>query len=251
MDDTALLKRRLTDAANRAYTQNIYCYTNFLSVSELAVYHGMKKELSFIASETFGGAPSCERQLIRFGCEQELGYTESVPIDVVCVTPLADKFAENLSHRDYLGAVLNLGIDRSLIGDIAINGHVGYIYCLSRIAAFVADNLHTVKHTHVKCHITSLPQQATAPVLEEFAVIAASERADAVAAALCKLSRNAVTELFRSGKVFLNGICCQNHSVRLKPGDILVIRGMGKYIYEGLGNETRKGRVYIRLKKYV
>lgn len=251
MDDTTLLKRKIMDTANRAYSQNIYCYTNFLSISELSIYHSMQKELSFITSKTFGGSSASERQVIQFGSEKDFGYEDTFPIDTLCVTPLVPKFAESLNHRDYLGAILNLGIDRSLIGDIVIKDHTAYIFCINHITDFIIENLTKIKHTNVKCSIYTSQVDELAPSFDNIEIIAASPRIDAVVAALTKLSRSKVIELFTSGRIYVNSLCCQNHSAQLKSGDILVIRGLGKYIYEGSGSETRKGRVYVQLKKYV
>lgn len=251
MDETTLLKRKIMDAADKAYTQNIYTYTNFLSLSELDIYCQMAKELSFIHHESFGGSPACERQVIQFGAKEELGYEGTYPIDLLCISPLIEKFAEPLTHRDYLGALLNLGIERSLIGDIIIREHLAYVFCINHISDFLCANLTTVKHTHVTCEMSTMQLDNIAPSLQPIEVIAASLRLDAVTASLTKLSRSNVLALFREKKIFVNGRCMENNSSQLKPGDILVIRGSGKYICEGGGTKTRKGRVYIRLQKYV
>lgn len=251
MDEITLLKRKLLDTANRAYNQNIYTYTTFLSMSELSIYQSMKKELSFIHSETYGGFDAAERAVVQFGDSRELGYEGIYPIDVICVKPLVPKFSENLTHRDYLGAILNLGIERNLIGDIITDNQNGYIFCLNRISSFIIQNLTTIRHTHVQCSIGTPPEDILRPKLEAIEVIAASARIDAVVAALTRQSRSLVIEQFKAGKIYVNSFCCQNHSAQLKEGDILVIRHNGKFIYEGCGKETRKGRVYVHLQKYV
>lgn len=251
MDDVTLLKRKLTDTANRAYSQGIYAYSAFMSISELAIYKSMSKELNFIKSDTFGGYAAAERQVIRFGSADEYGYEGTYPLDVIKVEPLIAKFAQELTHRDFLGAILNLGIDRSLIGDILIRNNTAFVFCLNRISEFIIDNLTTIKHTHIKCTITEAPDEILVPRFEELEIIAASPRIDAVVASLTKMSRSAVVELFKAGKIFVNSFCCQNHSAQLKEGDILVIRHVGKFIYDGAGNETRKGRVYVHMRKYV
>lgn len=251
MDEDLLLKRKITDAANKAYRQNIYTYTNFLSISELDTYHRILPELSFIHSEAFGGSPACERQIVRFGSAKEFGYEETYPIDCIKVSPLISKFADQLSHRDFLGAILNLGIDRSLIGDIIIRENIGYVFCVSHISSFIMENLTKIKHTTVKCEQTGLISEDFAPELADMEIICASPRIDAVVAGITKLSRSKAVELFRTQKIFVNGKTMENNSYSLKEGDILVIRGEGKYLYHGCGNETRKGRVYIRLQKYV
>lgn len=251
MNEDLLLRRKLLDTANKAYQQNIYTYTNFLSISELDIYYQLLPELSFIHSEVFGGNPSCERQVICFGNSEDFGYEASYPIDCISVSPLLRKFADELSHRDFLGAVLNLGIERSLIGDIIIRENTGCIFCISHIAPYIADNLTKIKHTNVKCEITAPSTDNFTPELSAVEIICASPRIDAVTAGITKLSRSRAVQLFREKKVFINGRIMENNSYSLKPGDIIVIRGYGKYIYDGCGNETRKGRVYIRLQKYI
>lgn len=251
MNEDTLIRRKILDTANRSYRQNIYTYTGFLSLSELAVYYSMQKELNFIKSTVFGGNDSCERAMIQFGSAEELGYEEEFPITLILVTPLTPKFAEKLNHRDYLGAIMNLGIERGLIGDIVIKENAAYIYCQNHISDFITDNLSTIKHTHVKCSVCSDALDGLTPELEPLEIIAASPRTDAVVAAITKMSRSSVIELFRTKKIFVNGKCMENNSGQLKENDILVIRGTGKFIYLGSGNETRKGRVYIQLKKYV
>ena len=129
MDEETLLRRKILDTANKSYNQNIYTYTGFLGLSELAIYNSMKKELQFAYPSTFGGSESSERQIIRFGSPEIFGYDDSFPISVLKISPLTPKFAQELEHRDYLGAIMNLGIERSLIGDILIK-EKRYFYVL-------------------------------------------------------------------------------------------------------------------------
>ena len=251
MDEETLLKRKILDTANRAYQANIYTYTNFLSISELSVYNIMKDKLSFIHSESYGGNPSSERQMIQFGDEESLGYKSEYPIALLLIEPLTPKFAEKLDHRDYLGALMNLGIQRELIGDIIVHEKNAYVYCVSHISDYITDNLSTIRHTHIKASICdpSVIDSFTRE-LTNIEVIAASPRIDAVVSSIAKISRSQCNELFAAKKIFSNGICTENKSYQLKNDDILVIRGIGKFIYNGCGNETKKGRVYVKLQKY-
>lgn len=250
MDEVVLIKRKLMDTANKSYYSGIYTYTNFLSINELSIYHSMKNDLSFVHSETFGGNESCERQIVQFGDKEILGYEGIYPISLIKIEPLTPKFAEELGHRDYLGALMNLGIQRELLGDIFIKEKEAYVYCLSHISDFISDNLKSVRHTHVKVTIYNDDIDIIKPELKDIEIIAASPRIDAVVAGITKMSRSQCLELFSSKKIYVNGLCMENKSSQLKEGDILVIRGFGKFIYNGAGNETRKGRVYIKLQKY-
>ena len=137
MNEEDLLKRKILDTANQAFNHNIYTYTNFLSISELSVVNSFKKDLSFIDHDIYGGNPLCERQLIRFGSPNLYGYDAGYPITTLKIEPLSVKFAEKLDHRDYLGALMNLGIERELIGDIIIKETDAYVFCISHISIYV------------------------------------------------------------------------------------------------------------------
>ena len=120
MNEEQILKGRLMDLAKRAYQQNIYTYSNFLSVSELSLLEDIKPDISYIHYECFGGNELCERQIVGFGSEDEFGYPGHFPISVIKVTPLLEKFSDTLNHRDFLGALMHLGLERNTLGDILV-----------------------------------------------------------------------------------------------------------------------------------
>ena len=251
MDNESLLKNKIMDAANRSFRQNVYTYTNFLDINEQSVFIQMQSNLNFVAFKLYGGSDACERQMVQFGSYETLGYEEDFPITLIKISPLIEKYAESLSHRDYLGALMNLGIKREMLGDITIKGKDAYVYCVSHIADFITDNLSTIKHTHIQCSIVDTSNIDCSPVLEDIEVLSASKRIDAAVASLTKLSRSQAVELFRARKIFINSRQMENNSYQLKINDVLVIRGTGKFIYQGCGKETKKGRVYLSFKKYV
>ena len=251
MSEEEMLRNRLRELAERAYHQNIYTYTGFLSLAEQSVLADMERELSFIPWRLFGGRENCERQMAEFGSEELFGYAGTFPIALLQVAPAMEKFADALTHRDFLGAILHLGLERSVVGDILPAGKGAYLFCAESMADFLCQNLTRVKHTPVRCRRAEEVPEALRPKTEERLLTAASERADAVAAALWGKSRSQILELFRQKKVFLNGRETENPSVLLKPGDCLVVRGFGKAYYRGLEGETRKGRCRLRLEVLV
>jgi RNA-binding protein YlmH len=197
----------------------------------------------------FGGAEGCERQMLRFGSEDLCGYDQPFPIVILRLTPLSAKFAEPLTHRDYLGALLHLGIDRNLTGDIFVRDHLAWVFCLETARDWLTS-LTNVRHTAVRVvpapAITELP----APRLSPVALNIASERLDAVVAAFAGISRTQAASLFAAEKVFVNSRPVTDKSHPLKPGDLLSVRGVGKARYEGILRETRKGRLAVLLQKY-
>ena len=145
------LKKRILELARKSYEHNIYTYTGFLSMAEQDVFFGMLPELGGAVYGLFGGRQDCERRMLRFGSEDALGYGEDFPIVCLSVRPLAEKFADDMTHRDFLGAVMNLGIDRSTVGDILLEGKSAYLFCTDKIAPYLKEHLDRVKHTKVIC----------------------------------------------------------------------------------------------------
>ena len=253
MNEEQVLKARLKDLADRSYKQNIYTYSAFLNPSEIALFNDLKNEMSYVKSTVYGGADICERQLVQFGSASEFGYEGVWPISVLLIEPLIEKFSDDLNHRDFLGAIMNLGVERNVIGDILVKDKKrAYIFCLDSIADFLKQEITKIKHTNVKCSILSVYDEINdlKPTLIDMNIIVASPRFDAIVASANHLSRNESLNLFKAKLVSLNGAICENNSMTLKAGDIFSVRGYGKFCYVGSGNETRKGRIYIHLQKY-
>ena len=250
-EDYTLVKKRLLELARKSYNSGIYTFTDFLGLGEQSAFHETERELSGIPYSAFGGAAGCERIMIRFGSEELCGYEMPYPISIILCKPLSDKFAEKLSHRDFLGAILNLGIDRSVLGDIAITDNRAYIFIKESIADFVADGLDRVRKTAVKCSIVDSAPEGTLYKTKEVRVQAVGERIDALVAKVFSISRDDSAALFSRGLVFISGRCCESVSQRLKEGDIVSVRGHGRFIYRGIEGHTKKGKLNILIEQYV
>jgi RNA-binding protein YlmH len=170
---------------------------------------------------------------------------------VIAVEPVSAKFAENLSHRDYLGAILSLGIERSLIGDILVREKQAWFFCLDSAADFLTSSLTRIRNTAVSASLSSAEAPELRPRYEQLRLNVASERLDAVLSAFTGLSRARTADLFSGEKVFVNGRIVTDKSARLKEGDLLSVRGFGKAAYQGIEVETRKNRLWVSLLKYV
>lgn len=253
MDDTKILENRFTELYERAYGSSSYCFTDFLGMTEISVLMDMTsgRRIPTGYVSLFGGADGCERQMARFGSPAEFGWEESWPISIIKASPLIDKFSDELTHRDFLGALMNLGIERDTIGDIKIDGHTAYIFAASRMAEHIITGLDSIKHTHVKCELLNEMPVSIAAKFEEMDLIVPSLRADAIVAEITRLSRSKALELFREKKVFINGREYENNSGVLKDGDSLVIRGFGRYVLDGAQYQTKKGNTCIRVRRYI
>ena len=242
--------RHLTDLYRRAEKQNMYTYSGFLSPAEQAAFLAAAPR-GGISYAFEGGAPAAERRILIFGSENDFGFPPEPTLTVLAVRPVSEKFAETLTHRDYLGAVLGLGIERELVGDIIVREKSAYILCLVQIADYICTNLTEVRRTPVRVTAETGEVPALAPVLVEEQLNVASERMDAVVAAFCGLARGKADALFAAEKVFVNSLPVKDGSKRLAEGDIFSVRGFGKGIYDGITKETKKGRYYVTVRRYV
>lgn len=249
-DDIKILQNRLRDLADRSYSQNIYTFSSFLSLGELNAYYLLERELKFASPSLFGGYEGAERCLIRFGNPDELGYEQEPPIVCIHITPLMEKFADNLSHRDFLGALMNLGIERDVLGDIKAGEKEAFLFCLDSISDFICENLDKVKHTNVKCRVVADISEFPMDEPEEVTIQVASERIDSIISKVCKLSRSESLDLFREGKVFVNGRLCENNSKAAATGDVINARGYGKFKIISEPTLTRKGKISLTVAVY-
>ncbi len=238
-------KKRLTELAEKSSRQNIYTFTGFLGMAQQDVFYRMERELSFAHPALFGGSEDAERVVARFGDPQEMGYEVEFPIVLLKIEPLLQKYADALGHRDFLGALMNLGIDRSLLGDIFIRDNCGYLFCLDSIAGFISEELKKVRHTDVSCSLAQAGEILEKQEKTRKSLTVSSERADVVIASLYRLSRAESLALFRGQKVFINGRLSENNSCFLKRGDAVSVRGKGKFFYDGADRETKKGRLSV------
>lgn len=264
MDD--LLRKRFLELAGKCYNKGIYTNTAFLSLVEADEFLCIQREVSHVPFTLFGGYDGAERKVLRFGNVDSLGYEEEFPITRLEVTPLMEKFSDDLTHRDFLGALMNLGIDRSLIGDIIVYGKKegkksapeeaeadtagtcvrksrADVYCMSRIAQFICDELTRVRHTSVKCVIAENlePEGAMGEPVERV-ISVSSPRADAVICKVYNMSRSGAEELFTAQKVFINGRLSDSPGKQLNPGDIVTVRGRGRFTFCGVDHINKKGK---------
>lgn len=239
------LKNRLLELADKSYNRGVYTFTPFLDLTEQQVFHRIAKDVAYAGTGMEGGAPVCDRKMIRFGSPENFGYEEDYPIACVEIKPAMPKFADRLTHRDFLGAAMNLGIERDTIGDIFVQENSGILFCKESIAPYLMENLNQVKHTSVICRISDrgIPLQGAQP--KEVSVTVSSARIDSVVAKLYDISRSGSLALFRAGKVFVNGIVTENNSYQLREEDAVTVRGYGKFLYYGQTGGTRKGRERI------
>ena len=249
-DERELIKKRFVELAKKSYNAGIFTFTDFLGLSEQSAFSEIAREISGIPYTAFGGAWGTERVMIRFGSPDELGYEVPFPIKTVKAAPVSEKFADKLTHRDLLGAILNLGIERRCVGDIAIKNNVAYIFAREDIATFIADNLTRARHTDLSVAITATLPDGELYRTEDKTVQTSGERLDAVIARVFSLSREDAQALFKKRLVFASGREIESTSYIPKIDEVVSVRGFGRFIYLGYSSLSKKGKLNINVKLY-
>lgn len=243
------LVNRFGDLANTAYERNIYTYSDFLNLYELSILNQIKETLPPVTLKTTGGNPYAERKIAVFS-PKEIYYEEEPPIVVLSIAPINSKFVEQLSHRDFLGAVLNLGINRNKIGDIFVKEQQAYVYCKEDISAYIMENLFKIRHTQVTIHKTECRSVNVIPNLKEITGTISNIRLDSLIATAFKTTRSSIISCIEERKVFINGKVTTSNGAAVKEGDIVSVRGKGRFVFQGVLKETKKGRNLIKLSLY-
>lgn len=179
-----------------------------------------------------------------------LYYDWEYPISALKITPAYPKFAEKLGHRDILGSLMQLGIDRCKLGDILVGEQEAYLLCEETVADYFAEHLEKIRHTLVKVEPCSLCDLKVTQEFQSQDGIVTSDRIDAVIACVYHLSRSQASLLLRQEKVFVSGKLIQNPSYTCHADDIISVRGYGRFIYRGEYGTTGKGRLKIHYDLY-
>ena len=244
-------RKRILELAARAERQGAYCFTHFLDLAGRSDFLSLAPALPPVPWTLFGGAEGCERQMLRFGSADFCGYDQPFPITILKISPKSPKYAEPLTHRDYLGSLMALGFERELLGDIVVRQDAAYLFCEDHIAPYIQESFTQARRTALTTQkMEALPEGALF-TLKPMTVQLASQRADALIAHVFKLSRGDAQALFAAGKVFISGRLCESPGYTPKAGDILSVRGFGRMRYAGVESLSKKGKENTAIELFV
>lgn len=244
MSDTA---KRLAELSERADKRGIWTFSDFLTLAEQEELKTLRLP-SPCALE--GGWPRAERRVAVFGSEEAAGYPAETPIVCLLIEPKSRKFADTLTHRDFLGSLMGLGVRREMLGDIVVADNAGYLFCLESVEGYIAAELSEVRRTAVRVTRLDTPPELEAILPEPATIVAASERLDALISGVYDLPRSESQRLIAQGLVSVNGREAESGSAQVSAGEIVSVRGLGRFSYEGAEGETRKGRLRARVRRY-
>ncbi len=252
-DGEERLLARVLDKLDLCRRRSIPACTGFLSPGERAAAEGLIAASGHPAHLFFGGYEGAERTVCAFlpdwleGEDWRAG--EDCPVTALHCTFREE---EELSHRDFLGSIMGLGITREKIGDILVGRGGADVLVLRELEPYLLQNLDGAGRARLKVSPLSLGELVPPEVKRETVRDTVSSlRLDAVAAAAFRLSRSKAAELIAAGRVALNYKECLKVDRPVAEGDVLSCRGLGKCAVKELPGLSKKGRIMIVLERYV
>ena len=239
---------KLVDFATQAAKNRKYKLTGFLSPFEQEMAGTIAKSLGDLQVDFDGGFVGAERQRAAI-CHEDFQGTPAFEIAVI-KAEWNGEFAR-LGHRDVLGSILSLGVDRECVGDIIASKDCAKILVDKKMADYFVMNLTRIGETSVKTSLDEL--ESIAPKeerMKEIKATVASLRVDSIAAVGFGMSRSKAAADISAEKVKLNWQTVKNSSQTIKAGDILSMRGRGRIEVSEIRGQTKKGRIGVLLKRF-
>ncbi len=248
-DEERLLISHIDDMIRICEKRRCARFTGFLSEREAALSEDYLGYTGFENYMLYGGYEDAQRVVLGVFGQSVEPDKESFPVRTV---RFACRSADSLTHRDYLGSLMSLGIERSLVGDIVCGGENAYAMLSPAAAELAVMSITKIGRTGVKCTLSDGSESIVR--CDSFAVITgtvSSLRLDCVLSTALRLSRDKTAQLIRSGAVSVNHSVTEGTASAVKDGDILSVKGYGRFILDKTGDRTKKDRIHVTIKKYV
>lgn len=239
-----LFDQRVSDTADICEKNSALKFLGFLSPEEAKLADEILKH-RIIRYGFFGGYEAAQRVFL--GCFPD--WAEAIEYPIASVTATFRK-ADRLSHRDVLGSLMALGIKRETVGDILEEGRA-VIFLAEETADYVLTQLEKIGRVGVTLQKGFTPPLPMGQTFKDFSATVSSARLDCVICALANLSRTDAARIIEQGFVRLNSVEVQKVTRQVEQGDIISVRGSGKFIVESLSERTRKDRIILKYKKYI
>jgi RNA-binding protein YlmH len=246
-DDEKHLIARLDDLVQKA-VHGSCDQSDFLDLRQQELAQAVAVNEPAIAWHLSGGFAEAERQRLIVFPSWETETEERIAY--LRITPKEFK-EQSIGHRDYLGAVLNLGLKREKLGDIVVQEKMAYLIVDMGIAAFICQELTRVKHSTVAVEMINREEFVfQPPELEILQLSIASLRLDAAIAGAFNLSRSEADSYIKAGKTKVNHMEIYKSSTEVKAYDLISVNGLGRFRLEEIGGTSRKGRQHVKISRW-
>ena len=260
MTEKEELISHILDLKEKAASDGVVTSSSFLSLDEISDIIKLEHiNNKYVDTFYYGGYDEAERKVVIFipefyavdeaSLEEFLDENGYNPLDLLYIKK--DKFT-TLTHRDYLGAIMGLGLKRETTGDIIPKDDSCSVFCLKSVSSYITENLKQAGRGSVSVTLCDKNEfSVKASETETVFVSVASMRLDCLVAAAFKLSRPSAAEAIKQGVIYVNSAQVTKNDFTLKTGDKLVLRGKGKVLIGEATGYSKKGRIHLNIKRYL
>lgn len=235
------MQKILEDMIRRAEVTGRVYTSDFVKGSEL---REAKPSGNFVIS---GGVPDCEREM--FFALPEFIRAETFDVsEYIAVVKIMPNDGGKYSHRDYLGSLMALQVDRGKTGDIVTTENCAYLLCASHLSAFIADNLREVSRTGCCCKtvpLSAVPKGEDDG--ERMIVSVASMRLDCLVGEFAHVVRSKAQELIASKCVTVDKHVCEKPDKQVAVGAVVSVRRFGRFTVTGIVGESKRGKLRVEM----
>lgn len=244
-EDDSILYAKLRDAKRLSEKRQFPSFVGFLNEQQISQSVAYLKSIECYTFKLYGGYENCERSVLGIFPKGSDMENYMFPISAVA---FEYKKEYSLTHRDFLGSVMGLGIKRESVGDILILAGKAIMLIRDDIKEYIISQITKVGSVGVKTYLYTediIPQK---PQFKELNCTVASLRLDNIVSAITGLSREKSARLIKTGMVAVNSLAVQSVSAGVKADDKISVRGKGKFIVGDTGGLTKKGRYKLTVK---
>ncbi|MDP4092033.1 MAG: YlmH/Sll1252 family protein [Bacillota bacterium] len=248
--DDRMLLSKILDRAEKTETSGTVMFTDFLDPHQQKLVEKALSSQPGVKLTFFSGYPGAERAIAVLSPNDVVSEDDCDKRPPVKLLNIAIKSRNILTHRDFLGALMALGIKREKIGDIFVREDSCSVLVMEDIAEYIRTNLTKAGNSELDTEITNVSEiSVPEPKVKEISSTVASLRLDSIASVGFGISRSKMTEFIKAEKVSLNWEAVSSTSKIVKESDTISIKGKGRVVVKSVGGMTKKGRIGIKLER--
>ncbi len=254
--DDKILLAQILDKIEIAENKNKIQYTDFLDMAQIELVEKFISKIKIENYMEYGGFEQAERKMFVIYPEKfnsDVVFKNLSNIVQIIRIDLPDDLKGKYTHRDYLGAVIKLGVKREKVGDIIVDANGADIIVDKDISKFLVENLgELTRFSKSKITVENIENLRKVEIKkEELEIIVSSLRLDNIVSELARCSRNKAVEIINTERVFINFQNETKKTKQINAGDVVTIRGKGRFYIKEMIGQTRSGRTIIKIEKFV
>lgn len=246
-DDDKIFCLHISDMISLCEKRHRKCFSDFLNERQMSLALSVLKEQGESNYMFWGGYENADRRMLCVYPEYDSADKSEFPFKRL---NLKYRKTDKLTHRDFLGSLMALGIKREAVGDIVVGEGMTSFFVKSELASYVEMQIEKIGRVGVSFTDNEESLDAVSQEFEEKEHTVTSLRTDSVVSAVTGLSRSKSRELIETGLTAVNFEIITNADKKISDNDRLSVRGYGKYIIISDGSTSRKGKYRITVRRY-